>query len=156
MSRLFQFVENFNCRRISLELISWGPHSSLDREKKFVDACLRPPSQKCTKNHDAREKWLVLLNKPIAFFDVLVALAVVISEFTQQDGRKKRTAKRLCDKRDIAITCEFCRELRLTILFSGLYKKTRLKESEVWRKVISNKTVGTHGLPSSFLSRPVA
>ena len=34
-----------------------------------------------------------------------------------------------------------------------------LKESEVWRKVISNKiivTLVTQGLPSSFLPRPVA
>ena len=37
-----------------------------------------------------------MLNKPIALFDVLVAAAVVISEFTKQDGRKKRTAKSLC------------------------------------------------------------
>ena len=33
------------------------------------------------------------------------------SEFTQQDGRKKRTANRLCDERDKAITCVFCRDL---------------------------------------------
>ena len=63
------------------------------------------------------------------------------------------------DKRDRAITCVFCRDLHLTIMFSGLYKKICLKESEVWRKVISNKiivTLVTQGLPSSFLSRPVA
>ena len=35
LSRLFQFAENFKCRQISLELISWGPHSSLERERKF-------------------------------------------------------------------------------------------------------------------------
>ena len=45
----------------------------------------------------------------------------------------------MCEKRDIAITCEFCRELRLTFLFSGLYKKTRLKESEVWRTLFQTK-----------------
>ena len=28
-----------------------------------------------------------------------------ICEFAQQDGRKKRTAKRLCEKGDRAITC---------------------------------------------------
>ena len=63
------------------------------------------------------------------------------------------------DKRDRAITCVFCRDLHLTIMFSGLYKMICLKESEVWRKVISNKisvTLVTQGLPSSFLSRPVA
>ena len=32
--RLFQSAENVKCRRISLELISWGPHSSLERERK--------------------------------------------------------------------------------------------------------------------------
>ena len=63
------------------------------------------------------------------------------------------------DKRDRAITCVFCRDLHLTIMFSGLYKKICLKESEVWRKVISNKiivTLVTQDLPSSFLFRPVA
>ena len=33
LSRLFQFAENVKCRQISLELISWGPHSSLARKK---------------------------------------------------------------------------------------------------------------------------
>ena len=32
---LFQFAENGKYRRISLELISWGPHSSLEREKEM-------------------------------------------------------------------------------------------------------------------------
>ena len=35
LSRLFQFAENVKCRRISLELISWGPNSSLNRERKI-------------------------------------------------------------------------------------------------------------------------
>ena len=65
----------------------------------------------------------------------------------------------MCEKRDMAITFEFCRDLHLTLMFSSLYKKIRLKESEVWRKVISNKiiiTLAMQGLSSSFLSRPVA
>ena len=65
----------------------------------------------------------------------------------------------LCDKRDRAITCVFCRDLHLALMFSCVYKKICLKESDVWRKVISNKivvTVVTQDLPSSFLSRPVA
>ena len=33
------------------------------------------------------------------------------SEFTQQDSRKRRTAKRLCGKRDRTITCMCCRHL---------------------------------------------
>ena len=63
------------------------------------------------------------------------------------------------DKRDRAITCVFCRDLHLKLMFSGLYKKICLKESEVWRKIILNKsivTLVTQGLPCSFLSRPVA
>ena len=35
LSRLFQFAVNGKCRQISLELISWGPHSSLEREKEI-------------------------------------------------------------------------------------------------------------------------
>ena len=35
LSRLFQFPENVKCRRISLELISWGPRSSFEREGKI-------------------------------------------------------------------------------------------------------------------------
>ena len=64
----------------------------------------------------------------------------------------------MCEKRDRAISYVFCRDLQLTLMFSGLYKKICLKESEVWRKVISNKiivTLVTQGLPSSSLSRPV-
>ena len=65
----------------------------------------------------------------------------------------------MCDKRDIAITCEFCRDLYLTLMFSGLDKKTSLMENEVWRNVISNEiivTLVTQGLLSSIPSRPVA
>ena len=65
----------------------------------------------------------------------------------------------VCDKRDKAISYVFCRDLHLTSMFSGLLQKDPLKESELWRKVISNKiivTLVTQGLPSSFLSRPVA
>ena len=34
-SRLFQFTENVKCGRISLELIPWGPDSSLERARKI-------------------------------------------------------------------------------------------------------------------------
>ena len=57
----------------------------------------------------------------------------------------------MSDNCEIAIT----HDLHLTLMFSGLLKKICLKESEVWRKFISNKiivTLGTQGLPSSFLS----
>ena len=54
---------------------------------------------------------------------------------------------------------EFCHDLHLTLMFSGLYKKIRLMGSEIWRKIISNKiivTLGTQSLPSSLLCHPVA
>ena len=34
LSRLFQFTENVKCERVSLELISWGRDSRLERERK--------------------------------------------------------------------------------------------------------------------------
>ena len=63
------------------------------------------------------------------------------------------------DKCDRAITCMFCHDLHLTLMFPGLNEMICLKESEVWQQVISNKiivTLVTQGLLSSFLSRPVA
>ena len=45
----------------------------------------------------------------------------------------------VCDKLDRAITCMLCRDLHLALMFSCFYKKICLKESEVWRKVISTK-----------------
>ena len=35
LTRLFQCAENVKCRRISLEMVSWGPLSSLERERKI-------------------------------------------------------------------------------------------------------------------------
>ena len=34
LSCLYQFAEKDKCSRSSMELISWGPHSSLERERK--------------------------------------------------------------------------------------------------------------------------
>ena len=48
-------------------------------------------------------------------------------EFTQQDGRKKRTTKRLCVTNVTAITYEFCRDLHLTFMFSGLLQNYLFK-----------------------------
>ena len=65
----------------------------------------------------------------------------------------------VCDKLDRAITCILCHDLHLALMFSCFYKKICLKESDVWRKVISNKivvTAVTQGLLSSFLTSPVA
>ena len=65
----------------------------------------------------------------------------------------------VCDKHDRAVTYVLCRGPRLTLMLSGLCKKNPLKESEVWRKVISNKiivtlvTQGCRLLSSSVLLR---
>ena len=74
--------------------------------------------------------------------------------------QEEENAKTLVrDKSDRTITYVFCLDIHLTLTFTVFTKKIRLKESEVWRKVVSNKiifTLVTQGLPSSFLSRPVA
>ena len=49
-------------------------------------------------------------------------------KFTQQDGRKKRTAKRLCVTNVTAVTYEFCRDLHLPLIFSGLLQTDLFKE----------------------------
>ena len=79
------------------------------------------------------------------------------SEFTQQEGRKKRTF--VCDKRDRAITWDFCGGLPLTLMFLVFYKTICSEKGVVWRHVFSNKiivTIVTQGLPSSFLFGLVA
>ena len=88
------------------------------------------------------------------------ALCSHISEFTQQDGRKKRTAKHLCvtNMTGLLLAC-FVVIFYYYQCFLVLYKKICLKESEVCQKVVSKKiivTLVTQGLLSSFLSRPVA
>ena len=84
----------------------------------------------------------------------------IISEFTQQDRRKKRTTKRLSvtNVTGLLIACFVGNSLNIDV-FLLFYKKICLKECEVWRKVFWNKifvTLVTQGLPSSFLPRPVA
>ena len=49
-------------------------------------------------------------------------LQACISEFMQKDGKT-----RVRDKRDRVITCIFCRDLKLTSLFSGLLQKDLFK-----------------------------
>ena len=49
----------------------------------------------------------------------------------------------MLEKHDRAIKSVFCRDLLLKLMLSGLSKKICLKESEVWRKVISNKVIVT-------------
>ena len=82
-----------------------------------------------------------------------------ISEFTQQDSRKKRTANRLSVTNVTGLLLACFAGNSLNMVFLPCYKKICLKECEVWRKVFSNKiivTLFTQGLPSSFLFRPVA
>ena len=62
-------------------------------------------------------------------------------------------------KREIAITCEFCCDLHLTLRVFWSKQKIPLKESEVRQEVISHKIMvmpGTQGLSSLFLSHLVA
>ena len=82
------------------------------------------------------------------------------SEFTQQDGRKKRTAKCLCVT-NLTRPLLLCFVVIFTNIdvFWSFTKKICLKESEFSRTVISNKiivTLVTQGLPSFLLSCPVA
>ena len=83
----------------------------------------------------------------------------VNSELTQQDGRKKRTAKHLyvANMTGLLLTC-FVIIFTWGNVFWSFTKKTCLKEGEDGRKRFSNKivTLVTQGLPSSFLSCPVA
>ena len=82
-SHLLQFAENVKCRKISLEVISWGSYSSLERERK-IRRCLFTSSikreiryfhelvvQRRQWNVQKKKVWwtckVVLLNKPIAF-----------------------------------------------------------------------------------------
>ena len=79
------------------------------------------------------------------FFDV-------VSKFTQQDGRKKRTAKRLSvtNVTRLLLTCFVENSLNVDVFCSSKKTSECLKECEVWRKVSSNKiivTLVTQGLP---------
>ena len=89
----------------------------------------------------------------------VVLLRKHTSEFTQQKRQEEEDGKMLvCDKRDRAITWDFCRGLPLTLMFLVFYKTICSKKGVVWRHVFSNKiivTIVTQGLPSSFLSRLV-
>ena len=53
-----------------------------------------------------------------------VGFSLIITEFTQQDGRKKRTAKHLCVTNVTGL-------LRLSLTFSGPLQKNCVKESAV-------------------------
>ena len=67
----FHFAENVKRKQISAELTSWGPHSSLERERKirrrsFVSCSSRSravTAKKCTKKCATRAKLLFLINR---------------------------------------------------------------------------------------------
>ena len=58
----------------------------------------------------------------MVIFDVRDVEVLGFSEFTQKDVKML-----VCDKRDRAITCVFCRDLHLTLMFSGLLQKDLFK-----------------------------
>ena len=94
----------------------------------------------------------------ILIFPVIIEVRFVNSEFTQPDGRKKRTVKRFFfDKRDRAITCVLLSWSSLIINFFFFFDKKICYKGR-WRSVerFSNKIIVTLGLPSSFRSSPVA
>ena len=96
-SRFFKlFCIYFKCRRISLKLISWEPHSSLERERKilrrlftssikcgirhFQVVVLQVPQRNVQKlKREARAKLLFCLIN-LCFFDVLIAVTVVVAK----------------------------------------------------------------------------
>ena len=80
---------------------------------------------------------------------------LLISEFSQQSDRKKRTAKhlRVTNVTGPLLACFVENSLTLDVVF--FYKKICLKECEVWGKVFSNTiivTLASQGLPSTFPS----
>ena len=96
----------------------------------------------------------------ILIFPVIIEVRFVNSEFTQPDGRKKRTAKRFFFfyKRDRAITCVFLSWSSVIINFFFVFFDRKICYKGRWRSVerFSNKIIVTLGLPSSFRSSPVA
>ena len=84
---------------------------------------------------------------------ILVSLRTEWQEY--EDGKTL-----VCDKRDGAITCQFCHDLHSSLIFSGLLQKDLFKErwslaeESYFNKIIV--TLLTEGLPSSFLFRPAA
>ena len=91
LSRLFQSAENVKCRQVSLELISWGPQSNLEGERKilrhlFTSSIKREirhfhviVAQRYKKAYCTCEV-VFLLNKPIALLEFLIVVAVVVAK----------------------------------------------------------------------------
>ena len=95
-------------------------------------------------------------------FDICLSRQVPLASSRNTRQAEEEDGKALCDKRDRAIAYVFCREflssLSIYICFLVIYKKIYSKESEVWRKVISNKIIVmlvTQGLLSFCVSSPI-
>ena len=69
---------------------------------------------------------VLVLGMPIIMMNMLVS-SYDISEFTQQDQDEEERKTLVCDKGYMAITCVFCRDLPLTLMFSGLLRKDLFK-----------------------------
>ena len=95
LCHLFQFAENVKCRRISLEFISWEPHSSVETERK-IRCRLLTSSIKCeirdfhavvvqwrqrnVQKSVLHEQSCCFANKTHCFLDVLATVAVVVAK----------------------------------------------------------------------------
>ena len=88
LSRLFQFAENVKRRRIFQEFISWGPHSSLGRQRKIRHRLFTSSIKRAIRHfHVLVVQWrqrnvqksvmhvqsCCFLNKPIAFLTFSLA-----------------------------------------------------------------------------------
>ena len=68
---LFQFTENVKCRRISLELISWGPDSSLERGRLLHSCAVT--AKKCSQKCDARANLLFCKSNAVVVAKALLS-----------------------------------------------------------------------------------
>ena len=68
---LFQFTENVKCRRISLELISWGPDSSLERGRLLHSDAVT--AKKCSQKCDARANLLFCKSNAVVVAKALLS-----------------------------------------------------------------------------------
>ena len=72
LSRLIHFAENIKCRLIFLELISWEPHSSLERKRKIRRRLFMSSIKREIRYFRVVvvqwQQSVIVLNKPIAFW----------------------------------------------------------------------------------------
>ena len=89
---------------------------------------------------------------------IMITISIIVGEFTEEDGRKKRATKRSCVTNVTGLLLsDYLRGFSWSSL--NIFLRICLIESEDWQRVISNKvivTLYTQRLPSCFLSRPLA